>query len=103
MKTLHLSHTNILVQESQKSLASFHQQASSLLLTFHADEEAGLRFETAVQRAQVAEAAAAGYECAAATAAAAAAAAVEKQVSSTIQKYQYQYMLILAVKKKLKD
>lgn len=67
------------------SLASFHQQACFLLLTFHADEEAGLSFETAVQRAQVAEAAAAaGYDRAAGTVAAA---AVEEQVSSTIQKH----------------
>jgi hypothetical protein len=56
-------------------LANFHQQASSQLLIFHADGEAGLSFETAVQRVQVAEAAAAGYDFAA---------AVEEQVSSTI-------------------
>lgn len=84
-------------------LASFHQQASFLLLIFHADEEAGLSSETAVQRAQVAEAAAAaGYDCAAATVAlAAAAAAVEEQVSSTIQKHQYKCMRIAAYKKKM--
>lgn len=71
IKTLQSYHTNILVQEIQKSLASFHRLANSPLLIFHADGEAGLSFEIAVQRAQVAEAAAAGYDFAAATVAAA--------------------------------